>query len=139
MLVPSKAFTYARANLFPCFFRFVFHLFQTKNEQGGEQSSLRQAPVKLAQDLFALRSNALPFKLLGLGRSPGESAFREDIDPVIRELGPEMRNFGLQVTFTCPVPHLVLHDFSFIFFLWCVVGVVWCVGVVEGCAVLMEW
>lgn len=57
----------------------------------------RQTPVNPGQGLFGLRVATPPFSLLGLGGSPQGSALRDELVPVVRELGPEMRDFGLQV------------------------------------------
>lgn len=65
--------------------------------QDDTQTSQRQTPVNPAQGLFGLRVATPPFGLLGLGGSQRGTALREELAPVIRELGPEMRDFGLQV------------------------------------------
>lgn len=57
----------------------------------------RRTPVNPAQGLFGLRVAAPPFSLLGLGSSQQGTALREELAPVVREFGPEMRTFGLQV------------------------------------------
>lgn len=68
-----------------------------KFEQDEGKTSERQTPVNPAEGLFGLRVATPPFSLLGLGGSQRGSALREELAPVIRELGPEMRDFGLQV------------------------------------------
>ena len=65
--------------------------------QDDTQTGQRQTPVNPAQGLFGLRVATPPFGLLGLGGSQRGTALREELAPVIRELGPEMRDFGLQV------------------------------------------
>lgn len=65
--------------------------------QDESKSKQRQTPVNPAQGLFGLRVAAPPFNLLDLGSSPRGTALREELAPVLRELGPEMRDFGLQV------------------------------------------
>ncbi|CAN0093839.1 unnamed protein product [Ectocarpus sp. 6 AP-2014] len=67
------------------------------NLQDESQTKQRQTPVNPAQGLFGLRVATPPFNLLGLGTSARGTALREELTPVIRELGPEMREFGLQV------------------------------------------
>lgn len=50
-----------------------------------------------SRGLFGLQVATPPFSLLNLSGSQRGSVLREELSPVIRELGPEMRDFGLQV------------------------------------------
>lgn len=65
--------------------------------QDESSSKERRTPVNPAQGLFGLRVATPPFSLLNLGSSQQGRALREELAPVVREFGPEMRDFGLQV------------------------------------------
>ncbi|CAM9994530.1 unnamed protein product, partial [Discosporangium mesarthrocarpum] len=58
----------------------------------------RRTPVNPAAGLFGLRVVTPPFSLLGGGRPTrqGGLTLAEELNPIIRELGPQMREFGLQ-------------------------------------------